>query len=72
MAAASGMPDYQWLTVQYPHVLIGDWDEMEAVQLAKEMTPHVLAMLSRPGQTDQPEAYNPRSESPGNPAGGLV
>jgi hypothetical protein len=46
MAAASDMPDYQWLTVQYPHVLTGDWDETETVQLGKEMTPHVLAMLT--------------------------
>jgi hypothetical protein len=46
MAAASDMPGYQWLTVQYPHVLSGDWDETETVQLAKEMAPRVLAMLT--------------------------
>jgi hypothetical protein len=43
-ATAGDMPDYQWLTVQYPYGLSGDWGETETVQLAKEMAPRVLAM----------------------------
>jgi hypothetical protein len=46
MAVASGMEDYEWLTVPYPHALDGEWSAAETKQIAKEIAPQVLAGLT--------------------------
>ncbi len=53
MAVASGMEDYEWLTVPYPHALDGEWGAAETEQIAKEIAPQVLARLTiRPHRPD--------------------
>jgi hypothetical protein len=53
MATASGMPDYQWLTVDYPYALDGEWEDGEVKRLAAEVAPLVLARLTAaPGSAD--------------------
>jgi hypothetical protein len=47
MAVASGMEDYEWLAVPFPHALDGEWDDAETEPIAKEIAPRVLALLTR-------------------------
>jgi hypothetical protein len=46
MARVSGMPDYGFVTVDYPHIPLAIWtpDEIEAV--ARELAPQLIARLT--------------------------
>lgn len=47
MAKLSGVPDYDFLLVDYPWIPTAIWDEGEIQRLAKEVAPQVLAKLTR-------------------------
>ena len=47
MAKLSGVPDYEFLLVDYPWIPTAIWDEGEIQRLAKEGAPRVLAKLTR-------------------------
>ena len=45
MAAVSGMPDYPFITVDYPHVPLVVWTDEEIREVAREVAPKVMAHL---------------------------
>jgi hypothetical protein len=45
MAGVSGMPDYEFVTVGYPHVPLAIWTAEEIREVAREVAPHVVARL---------------------------
>jgi hypothetical protein len=47
MAAVSGMPDYPFITVDYPHVPLVVWTDDEIREVAKEVAPQVVAHLTK-------------------------
>jgi hypothetical protein len=46
MARVSGMPDYPYLTVDYPHVPLAIWTTEEIDEVASELAPQVIALLT--------------------------
>lgn len=51
MARVSGMPDYEFLTVPYPHIPLAVWTDDEIDEIARELAPKVLARLTKDGST---------------------
>jgi hypothetical protein len=49
MARVSGMPDYDYLTVDYPHVPLAIWTAEEIAEVARELAPRIVEMLTRRG-----------------------
>jgi hypothetical protein len=49
MARVSGMPDYEFLTVPYPHIPLAVWTDEEIDEVARELAPKVLARLTKDG-----------------------
>ena len=47
MASVSGMPDYPFITVDYPHVPLVVWTDDEIREVAKEVAPKVIAHLTK-------------------------
>ena len=47
MARVSGMPDYDYLTVDYPHVPLAIWTAEEISQVARELAPQIIGLLTR-------------------------
>lgn len=47
MARVSGMPDYDYLTVDYPHVPLAIWTADEITEVAKELAPRILELLTK-------------------------
>lgn len=45
MAMTSGVPDYEWLTVDYPYEPDGLWSDAQVAQAARELAPQVARML---------------------------
>jgi hypothetical protein len=48
MARVSGMPGYEFLTVDYPHVPLAGWDPEEIRLVAKELAPQIIDKLTAP------------------------
>jgi hypothetical protein len=46
MARVSGMEDYEFVTVDYPHVPLAVWSPDEVREIAREVAPTVLAHLT--------------------------
>ncbi len=46
MARVSGMPDYPYLTVDYPHVPLAIWTPEEIAEVAGDLAPRILALLT--------------------------
>ena len=46
MARVSGMPEYDYLTVDYPHVPLAIWTPEEIAEVARELAPRILEMLT--------------------------
>jgi hypothetical protein len=46
MATTSGMADYKWITVGYPHDSTGAWTDEETRNIAEQLAPIVLAHLT--------------------------
>ena len=46
MARVSGMPEYDYLTVDYPHVPLAIWTPDEIAEVARDLAPRVVALLS--------------------------
>lgn len=49
VARISSMPDYPYLTVDYPHVPLGMWTDDEITEVATDLAPKILALLTTPG-----------------------
>lgn len=46
MARVSGMPEYDYLTVDYPHVPLAIWTADEIAEVARELAPRIVALLT--------------------------
>lgn len=46
MARVSGMPDYPFLTVDYPHVPLAIWTPEEIAEVARDLAPRIVELLS--------------------------
>lgn len=46
MAKLSGVPDYDFILVDYPYIPTAIWSESEIRDLAKEVAPQVLRALT--------------------------
>lgn len=46
MARVSGMSDYPYLTVDYPHVPLAIWTPDEIAEVARELAPRIVELLS--------------------------
>jgi len=49
MARVSGMADYEFLTVPYPHIPLAVWTDDEIDEVARALAPQVLARLTKDG-----------------------
>jgi hypothetical protein len=47
MARVSGMPDYGFATVGYPHIPLAVWTEQEIDEVARELAPVLVRRLTR-------------------------
>ncbi len=45
MASVSGLPDYRFVTVGYPHVPLATWTDEEIAEVAREVAPKIIALL---------------------------
>jgi hypothetical protein len=46
MARVSGMPDYGFVTVGYPHIPLAVWTAEEIDDVARELAPKLIARLT--------------------------
>jgi hypothetical protein len=46
MAKVSGMPDYGFVTVGYPHIPLAVWTTDEINDIARELTPKLIERLT--------------------------
>ena len=46
IAQVSGMPDYPYLTVDYPHVPLAVWTADEITEVAADLAPRIVALLT--------------------------
>lgn len=46
MARVSGVPDYEFATVPYPHIPLAVWTDDEIDEIARELAPTLLARLT--------------------------
>ena len=49
MARVSGMPDYGFATVPYPHIPLAVWTDDEIDDVARVLAPLLLARLTKDG-----------------------
>lgn len=49
VARISGMPDYPYLTVDYPHIPLAIWTDEEIAEVASDLAPKILELLTREG-----------------------
>ncbi len=49
MRRLSGVPDYDFITVDYPHIPTAVWSDDEVREVAKEVAPKVVAALVKNG-----------------------
>jgi hypothetical protein len=47
MARVSGMADYKFVTVPYPHIPLAVWTDNEIDDVARELAPQLLARLTK-------------------------
>jgi hypothetical protein len=47
MARVSGMPGYEFLTVDYPHVPLAIWTPDEIAEVAAELAPQIVTRLTK-------------------------
>ena len=46
IAGISGMPDYPFLTVDYPHVPLAVWTDEEIDEVARDLAPRIVELLT--------------------------
>lgn len=46
MKRLSGVPDYEYAVVNYPHAVVCAWSPEEVKEIAKEVAPKVRALLT--------------------------
>jgi hypothetical protein len=47
IARISGMPEYPFLTVDYPHVPLAVWTDDEIDEVARDLAPRIVELLTR-------------------------
>ncbi len=47
MKRLSGVPDYEYVVVNYPHAVIAAWSDEETRDIAKEVAPKVRNLLTQ-------------------------
>ncbi len=47
MARVSGMADYGFVTVGYPHIPLAVWTDTEIDDVARELAPKLVALLTK-------------------------
>ena len=47
MKRLSGVPDYPYAIVDYPHVPLAKWDPDEVRQIARELAPQIIERLTK-------------------------
>ena len=47
MKRLSGVPDYEYITVDYPHIPTATWTEEEVREIAKDVAPKVVKALTK-------------------------
>ena len=47
MAQVSGMREYGFVTVPYPHIPLAVWTDEEIEEVARDLAPQLLARLTR-------------------------
>ncbi len=50
MKRLSGMPDYKYVVVNYPHIPTCRWSAEEVQEVAKQVAPQVAALLTKNGE----------------------
>jgi hypothetical protein len=60
MAQVSGMPDYPYVTVDYPHVPLATWTPDEIAEVARDLAPQIVALLSARPETASTAADSPQ------------
>jgi hypothetical protein len=50
MARVSGMEDYRYVVVRYPHSLHPGWDDDELASIVGSIAPTVIELLTRPDE----------------------
>jgi hypothetical protein len=48
IARVSGMPDYGFVTVDYPHIPLAVWTPDEIDEIAREVAPKLIERLTAP------------------------
>jgi hypothetical protein len=48
MAGVSGMPDYGFVTVGYPHIPLAIWSEEEITAAARQVSARIIQLLTSP------------------------
>jgi hypothetical protein len=57
VARISGMADYPYLTVDYPHIPLAIWTDEEIAEVASDLAPKILELLTSGGfETARSEA----------------
>jgi hypothetical protein len=51
LARVSGMGEYEFVTVPYPHIPLAVWTDDEIDEVARDLAPKVLARLTKDGST---------------------
>lgn len=49
MKRLSGVPDYGFVTVDYPHIPTGVWTDDEIREMARKLAPQVVRALTKNG-----------------------
>ena len=50
IAGVSGMPDYEFVTLDYPFVPLAIWTDDEIDEAARLVVPHIMCRLTQPAE----------------------
>ncbi|MSQ25996.1 MAG: hypothetical protein EXR49_06980 [Dehalococcoidia bacterium] len=48
MKRLSGVPDYPYAVLDYPHVPLAKWDPVEVREIARKLAPQIIERLTKP------------------------
>ena len=51
MAGVSGMPEYGFVTVDYPHIPLAIWSEEEIAVAARQVSDRIIELLTSPASS---------------------
>ena len=62
MARVSGMPEYPYVTVDYPYVPLAVWTPDEIAEVARDLAPRIVELLSAGCEQDDAGNGSARKE----------